>query len=333
MEKEAPVFNLKSALSQILAKDEKSIFKLLVRAMEDFHGTFPNKTITMREFKLHDNKSLKGRTWEVFTREWLIASQVNKKPKYVNVWLLSDVPQDVLVLCGITKIDSGIDIVAELETAELAAFYDPKKHSTPCYSKYIAVQCKFRSPDKLGRTKRLPWESLGTSVGLCALTGPWAKGIIVTNAPGLGRKDVPVNGRFTTLAYKTFDSADRDTWLRICGIYNPRRLNEKEKEEESDEIEEKVEELTLLNNTEPSVSVLSTEHSLPSMSSRSQTREEWVAPIHTLSDPKPIPKPKTKKKRAPKKMPEGRILDGWDKEKPTNKQDLRDAMVKRFENN
>ena len=249
----------------------------------------------MREQKLRDNKALKGRTWEIFVREWLLASQ-----RYTNVWLLQDVPEEVLRKCSIERLDSGIDIVAELAQAENALFYNPKTYSTAPHTKYVAIQCKFRSPDKLGRTKRLPWSSVSTTVGLCSLTGPWARCLICTNAPGMGRKTVPVSGRFVTLAYRTFDKTDRDTWLRICGIYMPRRLDRADSPISSAETIEK----------------------------EMATRVPGPAVIHTLAEPS---KPKPRAKRKPKKIPEGRMLQGWDIEKPKTKEELREAMLKRFD--
>lgn len=202
-----------------------TIFDGLVRDIE----VFSSRNVTdMRQLKLRDDKKTKGKAWELFCKEWLLTLPSRK---YSDVWLLAETPLEVLQLLQLSKVDSGIDLVCRINSvphnASGCGFNDR--------SCYIAVQCKYRGTGKTGIAKSLAWSMFSSFVGLCALTGPWQFGLIMTNAPGLGRKSVPVKNRFRSLCLGTFRRTSRDQWLRIAGLTTEYRLGEKDEEDSEDE--------------------------------------------------------------------------------------------------
>lgn len=218
-----------------------SIFHGLVRAIANYND---REVHDMKDLILRDNKTLHGLVWEVFCRDWL-----RTDTRYTNAWLLCEVPSDILRDCGLCRLDSGIDLIAELRSEQPAVMYNTSKvreiekkqgllQGGVIKSKYVAIQCKFREPNKDGIGAALTWKMLDTFTGLCSMTGPWARGIIMTNGRGIGnrvpkkaleeknnkesedvrdqRKTV-LHDRFTTFAFATLNKTDNDHWKRMAG--------------------------------------------------------------------------------------------------------------------
>lgn len=203
-----------------------TIFDGLTREIE----AFSSRGVTdMRQLRLRDDKKMKGKAWECFCKEWLLSLP---SKRYSDVWLLAETPPEVLQLLQLGRVDSGIDLICRVNwrshNGNTVGFSDQ--------SGYIAVQCKYR-----GGTRSLAWSMFSSFVGLCALTGPWQFGLIMTNAPGLGRKSVQVKNRFQSLCLGTFRKTSREQWLRIAGLTTEYRLGEPEVDVEVDvdvEVEE-----------------------------------------------------------------------------------------------
>jgi hypothetical protein len=240
-----------------------SVFHGLVRCIAAYSE---REVKDMRQMRLRDDKTLSGRLWEVACRDWLLALTRKVRGEdvrvYANVWLLSEVPREVLQECNLMRLDAGIDLVAELVGTEVASMYDATKPHTRdaegrVTSRYVAVQCKFRKPNVKGIGAALTWNLLSTFTGLCSMTGPWVRGLVMTNARGLGsrvprkageekarptsstdptptnattsstsrqnRKDV-LDTRFATLAFRSMDRTCNDHWRRMAGTESGQRL-------------------------------------------------------------------------------------------------------------
>lgn len=113
----------------------------------------------------------KGDLWELFCRQYL-------RHIYgcTEVWLLKDVPEDVLTCLGMRRADLGIDLIAA------------KGKDT------YAVQCKWRQPQRFKvvpgtriRTNVVPWKDLSTFLALTDRLGCFKKKIVMTNAVGVRR--------------------------------------------------------------------------------------------------------------------------------------------------
>jgi hypothetical protein len=212
----------------------------------------------MLAMRKRDLNNLHGKVWEVFCREWLKAEHRDAKgmstSKYKNVWLLHETPRDVLDMCGLEQLDSGIDIIAELWDDVMASIPFKDKVS----SRYVPVQCKFRSPNKLGYVKKITWDELSTFCGLVNMTGPWVHGLVMVNSRGIGNRvpkksnDTNTNDnkdtknthkdtsnknldvrkqrktilheRFHTIAFTKLDHTSLEQWQRVAGTSIGHRL-------------------------------------------------------------------------------------------------------------
>jgi hypothetical protein len=77
---------------------------------------------TLVEMRRRDNKKIRGDIFEAFSVLYL------KHTKgFANVWLLKDVPQEILEKLAMKRQDMGIDIIVETING-----------------KFIAVQCKYK---------------------------------------------------------------------------------------------------------------------------------------------------------------------------------------------
>lgn len=179
------MFNLSQSINRHLQHPDEKIFDLVVADIISYHNR-PVRNIS--DLKQKEDKHLKGQSWELFCQAWLQAQH-----KYQNVWLLSEVPIEIRQSLRLSKLDCGIDLVVQTQAG------------------FISVQCKLREKGKL-----LPWKSVDSFVGLTLLTGPWQGGIIMTNLAGIGRKQVPVEGKFKCCGYKTFAKTSREVWIRMA---------------------------------------------------------------------------------------------------------------------
>ena len=140
-----------------------SVFDVFINNILEHHDKPVHSLIEMRQNR---KTKTKGDLWEIFCKLYL-----QKIKKYDDVWLLKEIPDDILNLLQLRKNDMGIDIVA-------------RKNNT-----YSAVQCKFKRP----REGLVPgtwiayncvnWKELSTFYALCNSTNNnnWENHIVMTN--------------------------------------------------------------------------------------------------------------------------------------------------------
>jgi predicted helicase len=156
---------------------------------------YENPAHSLSEMRMRDNKKLRGDMFEEFSLLYL------KYVKgYKNVWLLKDVPDDVLEKLTMKRKDMGIDLI--IETAETT---------------YMAVQCKYK---KHISTKKniLSWSALSTFYALCLRTGPWEKYIVMTNCV-YTRHQGKKTKQDVSYCLKTLQNITKDEWLLMCNIH------------------------------------------------------------------------------------------------------------------
>lgn len=122
-------------------------------------------------------------------------------PLYSDVWLLSEVPKEVLDELGLKRRDLGIDLVL--------------RHNCKTGG-YSAVQVKYRVHTGWKSKNVIGWKQLSTFYALVKRTGPWKKYIIFTNADfvrHVGKKET----KDKTIAIGTLRNIKMDHWLRMCG--------------------------------------------------------------------------------------------------------------------
>lgn len=119
----------------------------------------------------------------------------------LNVWLLSEVPENILATCGLRRCDRGIDILVQFTYG------------------LVPVQAKYRSRCKTSKNSRPPvlgWQELSTFYALCARTGPWCGTLIVTTADYAAKEGHKISTD-ATMAYKTLASTPKEMWLKMAG--------------------------------------------------------------------------------------------------------------------
>jgi hypothetical protein len=116
---------------------------------------------------------------------------------YDNVWLLEDVPEELLTKLGMQRRDVGIDLVAEKG------------------GRYSAVQCKYKKQETT-KTKIVTWKAVSTFYALCMRTGPWDKYIVMTNCSyvrHMGKK----TPKDLSYCLGTLRKTTKEEWLKMCG--------------------------------------------------------------------------------------------------------------------
>ena len=118
---------------------------------------------------------------------------------FKNVWLLKDVPDEILDKLKMQRRDMGIDLIVETDEAT-----------------YNAVQCKYK---KHLSTKQniLSWKALSTFYALCLRTGPWDKYIVMTNCI-YTRHQGKKTKQDVSYCLKTLQNINKEEWLRMCNV-------------------------------------------------------------------------------------------------------------------
>ena len=152
----------------------------------------------MTELKKKESKKIKGTYFEKLCQLYL-------KNSFTNVWLLEEVPEDILKKLRLKRKDYGIDIICETN------------------GKFSAVQAKYR---KIGRASKniITWKMLSTFYGLCLRCGPFEKYIVMTNADyitHMGQK----TSKDLSICIGTWKSLPVETWLKMAGIEQSEKTN------------------------------------------------------------------------------------------------------------
>jgi len=180
---------LKKLLHIVFLRSPTNLFDEFLLEVQKWYER-PAHTLT--EMRVRNNKKVRGDIFEEFCCLYLKYIK-----DYENVWLLSDVPEDILVLLSLKRQDMGIDIV--VKTGE----------------EYYAVQCKYK---KHGTTKNiLSWSALSTFYAMCLRTGPWVKYIVMTNCD-YTRHQGPKTPKDISICLKTFQNIQKSDWIKMCNI-------------------------------------------------------------------------------------------------------------------
>ena len=118
---------------------------------------------------------------------------------FLNVWLLKDVPGELLEKLSMKRQDMGIDLICETSSGQ-----------------FIAVQCKYKKASGF-KQNVLSWRSLSTFYALCLRTGPWSKYIIMTNCV-YTRHQGKKTTQDVSYCLKTLQNITKEEWLKMCQI-------------------------------------------------------------------------------------------------------------------
>jgi hypothetical protein len=171
-----------------LSRPDRTIFANL---LDKFQTHFEKSADSIQKLQAKTTKA-KGNIFEVFCQMWLLAKG------YPVVYLLSEIPDAILGELGLSRNDMGIDLIA-----------------VDSNGGYSAVQCKYKLGSRY-RANTLSWKTLSTFHALCGRTGPYKRHIIMTNCVGV-RHVGDKSEKDQTIAFGTFNNADRAFWLKMIG--------------------------------------------------------------------------------------------------------------------
>lgn len=198
--------DLQDELYKIFLKSPTNLFDDFILECQKWYEAPAH---SFSEMRMRDNKKVRGDIFEEFCVLFL---KFVKKHK--NVWLLKDVPDEILVKLNVARRDMGIDII--VETTE---------------ETFIAVQCKYKKHTSV-KQNILSWKSLSTFYALCLRTGPWEKYIIMTNCV-YTRHQGKKTKQDISYCLKTLQNITKDEWLSMCKT-SGEKLGAKEEEKKED---------------------------------------------------------------------------------------------------
>lgn len=146
------------------------------------------------------NAKLLGDLFESFCKMYLV-----NVCKFSEVWYLKEVPVDIKSALHLEKRDFGIDIVA----------FDG--------SEFHAIQCKYRTRNKLTTRTGVTWKDLSTFYAIVTKTGPFKSHIVMTNVDyvtQIGEK----TDKDRSICYDTFRHITGDIWKDVLGLVNSSNL-------------------------------------------------------------------------------------------------------------
>ena len=149
---------------------------------------------TFTEMRTRDNKKIRGDVFEDFCVLYL-----RHVVGYSQVWLLKDVPEDILTLLSLKRPDVGIDILCERD------------------GKYSAVQCKYKKHVGHKSKTIVTWKQLSTFYALVLRTGPWEKYVVMTNCDyvrHMGKK----TPRDLSICLARLRNITKEQWTAMCGL-------------------------------------------------------------------------------------------------------------------
>lgn len=179
--------NLKKVLHAIYLRHPENLFDEFIKECESCY-TAPAHTLT--EMRTRDNKKIRGDIFEEFCVLYL------KHVKgYETVWLLNDVPDEIIKKLSMKRQDMGIDIIVSHK------------------DEYFAVQCKYKKAET--RKTSISWSALSTFYALCLRTGPWQKYIIMTTAD-YTRHQGPKTEKDLSICIGSLRGIKKDDWFKMC---------------------------------------------------------------------------------------------------------------------
>jgi predicted helicase len=184
--------DLQDFLYKIYLKSPANLFDAFLLECQEW---YERPAHSLLELKIRDNKKIKGDIFEEFSVLYL------KHVKgFLNVWLLKDVPGELLEKLSMKRQDMGIDIICETSSGQ-----------------FSAVQCKYKKASGF-KQNVLSWRCLSTFYALCLRTGPWSKYVVITNCV-YTRHQGKKTAQDVSYCLKTLQNITKEEWLKMCQIH------------------------------------------------------------------------------------------------------------------
>lgn len=182
--------DLQKQLHEVFLRSPVNLFDEFLIEVQKYYE-LPAHSLT--EMRNRNNKKIRGDIFEEFCVLYLKFIK-----GYTNVWLLCDVPDNLLTQLKMKRQDMGIDIVVQTN------------------DEYYAVQCKYKKRTNSPKNV-LSWTTLSTFYAMCLRTGPWAKYIVMTNCD-YTRHQGGKTAKDLSICLKTFQNLEKNDWLKMCTL-------------------------------------------------------------------------------------------------------------------
>jgi len=180
--------SLNEILYTIFLRSPNNLFDEFLKECQTFYDKPAHNLLELKQRK---NTKIKGDIFEEFSVLYL-----KHVKKYNNVWLLKELPNDVLMMLNMKRRDMGIDLIVE--------------HNGDFY----AVQSKYKKACTFKKNV-LSWKQLSTFYALCMRTGPFSKYIVMTNCD-YTRHQGDKTEKDLSICLKSFQNITKDEWLLMC---------------------------------------------------------------------------------------------------------------------
>ena len=180
--------SLNEILYKIFLRSPNNLFDEFLKECQTFYDKPAHNLLELKQRK---NTKIKGDIFEEFSVLYL-----KHVKKYNNVWLLKEVPDDILMMLNMKRRDMGIDLIVE--------------HN----GDFCAVQCKYKKACTFKKNV-LSWKQLSTFYALCMRTGPFNKYVVMTNCD-FTRHQGDKTEKDLSICLKSFQNITKDEWLLMC---------------------------------------------------------------------------------------------------------------------
>ena len=189
--------NLQNIIISHYANKSINIFDKFIEHCQNY---YEGPAHSLAEIRLKHNTKIKGDIFEHFALKYFQHAYNHKNTiKFTNLWLLKDVPEEILSHLKLTRNDLGIDLLA-VDNA----------------LKYYAIQAKYRKKGYKA-THGISWKQLSTFYGLINRTGPYVKAIVITNADyvrHIGKK----TQQDQSICYGSLSKISIDNWVAMANF-------------------------------------------------------------------------------------------------------------------
>lgn len=189
------------SLTQLISKSLRNGSNVFDTLMIEFQSHFERGATSISELRSKVSTKERGDLWEEFCCLYLVHVK-----GYDNVWMLKDVPEDILIRMNLGRRDIGIDIIVQ------------KGDTLSC------VQCKYRKNGGMGYKRKgsVSWKELSTFYALASRTGPWHRYIVMTNCSYISHNGLK-GEKDRSICKRSFQSITFDQWRSMIG-YTGRTL-------------------------------------------------------------------------------------------------------------
>jgi predicted helicase len=190
--------DLRKLLHTVFLRSPSNLFDEFVKECQAWYS---QPAHSLQEMRTRDSKKIRGDIFEEFCCLYL------KEVKgFQDVWLLPDLPEELLEQLSLKRRDMGIDIIV--------------RHNKEWY----AVQCKYKTP-QLNKKSYITWSALSTFYAMCLRTGPWAKYIVMTNCD-YTRHQGEKGPKDMSICLGTFRNIKSEEWLKMSKVEGQSMQNE-----------------------------------------------------------------------------------------------------------